>query len=85
MNTIISSPKGGEGILRIHIYFPIGTRPTLVQRGGGGGRHVPEMHTPLDPPMMGVWLVICKYQVLATLLLTMHTIKHSFCWIRTTE
>ena len=43
MNTTISNPKGGEGILRIHIYFPIGTRPTLVQ---GGGRHVHEMPTP---------------------------------------
>ena len=42
MYTIISSPKG-EDILHVHIYFPIGPLPTLVQMGGGGGGHVPVM------------------------------------------
>ena len=31
--------------------FPIGPRPPLVQKGGGGGGHAPEM-TPLDPTMV---------------------------------
>ena len=46
MNTIISSPNE-EDILHMHIDFPIGPRPCLVQGG-----HVPEMPPPpLDPPM----------------------------------
>ena len=32
------------GTLYIHIHFPIGTRPHLAQKGGGG--HVPEMPPP---------------------------------------
>ena len=39
------------------IHFPIGTRPHLAKKGGGG--HVPEM-PPLDPPMLA-YIHICLW------------------------
>ena len=46
--------KRGGGILQVHIYFPIGPRPSLVQKVRGGIC----LKYPLDPPMFCiVWSV----------------------------